>query len=98
MVVKLETKDHNQLIKVLQDIPLLSSEDGRIAMLESAGLEDIIPYIKSSDKVFVAIKNLIRELSKHGLLTYDNEALGLFLNTLIYSVFWMNWQIAISSV
>lgn len=82
MVVKLETKDQNQLIKVLQDIPLLSSEDGRIAMLESAGLEDIIPYIKSSDQVFVAIKNIIRELSKYGRVTYDNEALGLFLNTL----------------
>ena len=42
----------------------------------------IAPRIDLSGSPFLAINEIINVLSKHGHLTYDHEALGLFLNTL----------------
>lgn len=84
MVVNLEDSDRAQLITVLQDIPELATERGRQLMLEMirSNLKDKISHIDVSGSTFLAVSEIVRYLSQVGYLTYDNEPLGVFLNTL----------------
>jgi V8-like Glu-specific endopeptidase len=77
-----DTEDRKQLITLLKNLPELETERSRRQMLELAGLEKLAPAIDISGAPFVAINEMVSYLSKYGRLTYDAEALGLFLNTL----------------
>jgi V8-like Glu-specific endopeptidase len=50
--------------------------------LELADLKQLSPMMDLSGASFVAVSEIVSYLSKYGRLTYDHEALGLFLNTL----------------
>lgn len=81
-MVNLEVEDRKQLITLLKDIPELATERSRQQFLELAGLKQLVPMIDISGVRFVAVSEIVSYLSSYGRLTYDNEALGLFLNTL----------------
>ena len=81
-MLELEAEDLNQLTEVLANIPKLDSQRGRRQMLELAGLSKIAPNIDISGSTSEAVGEIIRYLYKYGRLTYNNETLGLFLNTL----------------
>jgi V8-like Glu-specific endopeptidase len=81
-MVNLEVEDRKQLITLLKDIPELATERSRKQILELADLKQLIPMIDLSGASFVAVSEIVSYLSKYGRLTYDHEALGLFLNTL----------------
>ncbi|QIR36918.1 trypsin-like peptidase domain-containing protein [Tolypothrix sp. PCC 7910] len=81
-MVNLEVEDRKQLITLLKDIPELATERSRQQILELADLKQLIPMIDISGASFVAVSEIVSYLSKYGRLTYDHEALGLFLNTL----------------
>ncbi len=51
------------------------------ALLRNAGLQRLLPLIKVSGSPFVASTNIVTFLAQYGRLSYDNEALGLFLNS-----------------
>ncbi|NER37562.1 MAG: trypsin-like peptidase domain-containing protein [Oscillatoria sp. SIO1A7] len=81
-MIYLEPEDRKQLIAVLKDLDELKTENSRLLMLKTAGLEEIASNIDLSGSAFIAVSQIVSYLSEYGRLTYDNEALGLFLNTL----------------
>ena len=83
MSIKLDAKDLRNLISVLLPIPQLSTERNRRQILELSGLHHIIPHIDISGQAFVAITSIITYLAQYGPVSYEQEALGVFLNTLI---------------
>ncbi len=81
-MIILKPEDQSKLIQLLTPLPLLSSANGRIAVLEAAALEALIPHMPLSDPSVVAIPLILRELRVYGRVTYEHEALGRFLNTI----------------
>src|SRR5207248_1163516 len=64
----------------LQGLPELSQEAGRRQVLELAGLGQLAPRIDLSGPPFLAVSQIVSYLAQYGRLTYEHEALGLFLN------------------
>lgn len=81
-MINLDIEDRKQLITLLRDLPELATERSRLQILELSGLKQLASMIDLSGASFVAINAIISYLSNYGRLTYDHEALGLFLNTL----------------
>lgn len=81
-MINLSFEDRKQLITLLKDLPEFATERSRRQMLEDAGLGQLIPMLDLSGSTYVAISEIISYLSKYGRLTYENETLGMFLNTL----------------
>jgi V8-like Glu-specific endopeptidase len=81
-MVNLEVEDRKQLITLLKDLPELATERSRQQILELADLKQLTPMIDISGASFVAVSGIVSYLSSYGRLTYNHEALGLFLNTL----------------
>jgi V8-like Glu-specific endopeptidase len=81
-MINLEIEDRKQLITLLRDLQELATERSRQQILELAGLKQLVPMLDISGAPFVAVSEIISYLSNYGRLTYDHEALGLFLNTL----------------
>ncbi|MGA7733613.1 MAG: trypsin-like peptidase domain-containing protein [Chloroflexia bacterium] len=79
-MIALSSQDRLGLIKLLQDLPELATERGRREVLELAGLRQLIPRIDLSGASFTAISEVISYLAQYGRVTYEHEALGLFLN------------------
>jgi V8-like Glu-specific endopeptidase len=78
----LDSEDLNQLITLLKDLPELANERSRLQSLERAGLRRLVSRIDLSGSPHTAIHGIVSYLSKFGRLTYDHEALGLFLNAI----------------
>lgn len=81
MSVTLDPVDLNLLTGLLQDNELMQDDDSRRALLRNAGLQRVMPLIKVSGAPFVASTNIVTFLAQYGRITYENEALGLFLNS-----------------
>lgn len=81
-MVNLEVEDRKQLITVLKDLPVLATERSRQQTLELSGLKQLIPMLDLSGAPFVTVSDIVSYLSNYGRLSYEQEALGLFLNTL----------------
>lgn len=82
-MVELDLTDYQNLIKLLMDVPRLSTEDSRRQVLEFAGLKGLSRYIDVSGDQFSAVSEIVSRLADYGHLTYKgNEALGMFLNAL----------------
>ena len=81
-MINLDIEDRKQLVTLLRDLPELATERSRLQILELAGLKQLAPMIDLSGASFVAVSEIVSYLSNYGRLTYDHEALGLFLNTL----------------
>jgi len=81
-MINLKNEDRQQLIALLKDIPELSNERSRRQFLAEAGLTPFVSMLDLSGSPFVAISEIITKLSNYGRLSYDREALGVFLNAL----------------
>ncbi len=81
-MINLSVEDRKQLITLLKNLPELATERSRRQILEDAGLGQLIPMIDVSGSIYVGISEIVSYLSKYGRLTYENETLGMFLNTL----------------
>jgi formylglycine-generating enzyme required for sulfatase activity len=81
-MVNLTLEDQKQLITLLKDLPELATERSRQQILALAGLKQLVSRIDLSGAPFVAVSEIVNYLSNYGRLTYDHEALGLFLSTL----------------
>jgi V8-like Glu-specific endopeptidase len=81
-MINLDDQDRKQLVALLKDLPELATERSRREMLELAGLKQLVPMIALSGSTFIAVSGIVSYLSQYGRLTHENEALGLFLNTL----------------
>jgi V8-like Glu-specific endopeptidase len=81
-MINLDVEDRKQLITLLKDIPELGTERSRLEILTLAGLKQLAPMIDVSGSTFVTVSAIVSYLSSYGRLTYDHEALGLFLNTI----------------
>jgi V8-like Glu-specific endopeptidase len=81
-MVNLTTDERRQLVALLQHLPEFSNERFRYVTLEDAGLRQLLPMIDLSGSSFIAANTIISYLCNYGRLTYDNEALGLLLNSI----------------
>ena len=80
-MVRLSATDRSQLLKLLNALPILQSYNGRKAILETAGLDVVMPQIDLEGAPFVVVSSIINALEAYGRVSYEHEALGLFLNT-----------------
>src|SRR5260370_4348744 len=78
---KLALHDRNKLVKILESLPLLQTYRGRRQVLDSAGLEKVASQIDLEGPPFLAVSEMIYVLEAYGRISYDHEALGMFLNT-----------------
>lgn len=81
-MVNLSVEDRQQLITLLKNVPELATEKSRRELLEFAGLGRLLPNIDASGSTFVAVSHFVSYLASYGRLTYEHEALGLFLNSI----------------
>lgn len=81
-MVKLEQQDFQQLIALLQGQDLMQDDRSRRQMLRMAGLEQVLPLLDLQGAPFTVTSNIVSFLASYGRITYDNEALGQFLNTM----------------
>ncbi len=80
-MIKLNVEHRRQLIKILESLPLLGTYRGRLQILQSAGLEKVIPQIDLEGEPFVVVSQIVQVLEVYGRMSYEHEALGVFLNT-----------------
>jgi hypothetical protein len=81
-VINWDIEERKQLITLLKNLPELATERSRLQILELAGLKHLAPMLDLSGAPLVAVSEMVSYLSNYGRLTYNHEALGLFLNTL----------------
>ena len=81
-MINLSGDDRRQLITLLQSLPALATERSRREVLKNADLGELIPMIDISGNAFVATSEIVSFLSQYGRLTFEEETLGRFLNTL----------------
>jgi V8-like Glu-specific endopeptidase len=81
-MVDLETQDFQELVKLLQGQDLMQEARSRRQVMNMAGLGKVLPLISLEGAPFAVTANIINFLAGFGHLTYDNEALGLYLNTM----------------
>jgi hypothetical protein len=78
----LSVQHRGELVRFLAGQPLLQTYRGRRQLIELAGLEAILPQVDLEGPGLVAIGDLIQVLEAYGRVTYEHEALGLFLNAM----------------
>jgi V8-like Glu-specific endopeptidase len=81
-MVDLDVGDRQQLVGLLQDTQPMQTESARREILIFAGLDRLVPLIDVSGAPFLATNKIVNALAEYGRLTYENEALGLFLNAM----------------
>lgn len=81
-MANLEEADLKQLTTMLSEIPELETDRGRRQMLELAGLKSKARDIDVSGSTAMAVREIVRYLSQFGYLTFENDSLGMFLNTI----------------
>jgi Effector-associated domain 8 len=79
-MVELEFQDRLQLIFLLQNLPELATEQERRLLLLNVGLKQLLPRINLSGAPATASGLIVNYLADYGRLSYDSEALGVFLN------------------
>jgi V8-like Glu-specific endopeptidase len=79
-MINLDSEDRNQLITLLEGLPELANERLRLQSLDRAGLKKLASRIDLSGSPRTGVHEIVNYLSKYGRLTYDHEALGMFLN------------------
>ena len=79
-MIDLDVQDRQQLIALLQNIPQLATEQERRLLLEDVGLKKLLPRINLSGSSSTVSSQIVSYLSDYGRLSYDHEALGVFLN------------------
>lgn len=85
-MIQLDAQDFQQTVAILQSHPLMRNAESRHSALTMAGLQTVIPLINLEGSPLVVSISVVDFLSQYGRLTYDNEALGLFLNMIKASV------------
>ena len=81
-MVNLNTEDKKNLLNLLLPLPILAQEKGREAVFVSADLEELRPQVDLSGPSIIVIPLLLNFLCSYGRLSYEQEALGRFLNTI----------------
>lgn len=81
-MVNLEFTDNQALILMLEQQDAMADNESRRAVLRLAGLHALLPQIQTAGAPFVATSTIVGFLASYGRITYENEALGQFLNTM----------------
>ncbi len=81
-MIQLDAQDFQQTIAILQSHELMKDAESRRRVLSMARLNAVIPLINLEGSPLVVSISIVDFLSQYGRLTYDNEALGLLLNTI----------------
>jgi hypothetical protein len=77
---RLNPDDRLQLLTILQSVPELKSPEGIRQVLILGDLEDVLPGLNLHGLPFVVLGELVSKLENFGRVTYEHEALGLFLS------------------
>jgi V8-like Glu-specific endopeptidase len=81
-MIELKPQDFQTLVGLLQGHALMQDDRSRRQVMNMAGLDKLLPLIDMQGAPFAVTANIVSFLAGHGRMTYDNEALGLFLNTI----------------
>jgi V8-like Glu-specific endopeptidase len=81
-MVTLEHQDFINLVTMLEPLDAMQDISPRRAALRQAGLQPLIPNIDLGGTANTFVTNTVSYLATYGRITYDNEALGQFLNTM----------------
>ena len=81
-MVKLSVGDRKRLIKLLANLPAMSSKKLRRNVLENAGLGELASHMELTGTPSEVASEIVSDLVKLGRFTQDGEALGLFLSAL----------------
>lgn len=81
-MVTLEHKDFINLVNMLNALDIMQDASTRRAALRQAGLQKLIPNIQLAGDADTFVTNTLSYLANFGRITYDNEALGQFLNAM----------------
>lgn len=77
----LTAEDRNKLIRILESLPILQTFRSRRRLLEASDLDVIIPLINLEGSSFEVAGEILQILEKYGKVTFEKEALGIFLST-----------------
>jgi V8-like Glu-specific endopeptidase len=81
-MVNLEGKDLVELVTILEGLDSMQDSSSRRAVMRQAGLQKLMPNLAWGDSADTFVTNTIDYLGRYGRITYENEALGQFLNTM----------------
>jgi V8-like Glu-specific endopeptidase len=81
-MITLEQKDLINLVSMLGQLDVMQEVSARRAALRQAGLQSLIPNIQLAGDADTFVTNTVSYLANFGRITYDNEALGQFLNAM----------------
>jgi V8-like Glu-specific endopeptidase len=81
-MVTLEHKDLMNLVMMLEQLDAMQEVSTRRAALRQAGLQKLLPNIQLAGDANTFVTSTVSYLATFGRITYDNEALGQFLNAM----------------
>lgn len=81
-MVTLDPQDFQTLVNLLKDNSLMQDARSRRVAMTMAGLDKVTSLLDMEGPPFVVVASIVDFLAGFGRLTYDNEALGLFLNAM----------------
>jgi len=80
-MVHLSVADRQRLVKWLSKMPLFGTQRGRYQLFEFGGINNLAPLINLEGEPFVVASQVIQTLESYGKVSYEHEALGVFLST-----------------
>ena len=81
-MINITPMDRQHLTGLLAELPEFATEPSRRQLVEYAGLQTLLPRIDLAGSPFLAANQLVSYLARYGRITYENEALGIFLNAI----------------
>lgn len=81
-MVRLEANDRQKVVKLLAVMPIFNTHRGRYQIFEFAGLGLLTPLVNFEGEPFVVASQVIQSLESYGRVSYEHEALGVFLSAI----------------
>ncbi len=79
-MVRLAVDDRQNVVKLLSVMPIFNTHRGRYQIFEFAGLGALAPLVNLEGEPFVVASQVIQTLESYGRVSYEHEALGVFLS------------------
>src|SRR2546425_9874760 len=81
LMTRLNADHRKRLIRLLASMPIFSTQRSRSQIFEFAGLSELIPLVNLEGEPFVVASHVIQTLESYGRVSYEHDALGVFLSS-----------------
>lgn len=82
-MIELSREEHRKLVDLISGMPEMATPQARIQMLDLSGLARLTPQIDVNGSALIVSSTIVSHLARFGRISWDHEALGLFLNTIM---------------